>query len=103
MHIVYIIFWYEIFNKYFKYQNPAFLLKDLLNNNRTKNEKIVNHVNNVLIDLKNAVNRKEIPKNRKPNKVIDIVEGILKFNKQQKWRGLPLVLACVAKSQNIKS
>ena len=38
----------------------------------------------MLIDLRNAVNRKEISENENPDKVIDIVEEILKFNKQQK-------------------
>ena len=37
-----------------------------------------------MIDLRNAVNKKEIPKNENPDKVIDIVEDILNFNKQQK-------------------
>ena len=74
----------EIFNEYFKYQNPTFLLKDSINTNRTKNDKKVNHVNNALIGLKNALNRKEIPENENPNKVIEVVEEILKFNKQKK-------------------
>ena len=66
----------EIFNEHFKYQNPIFLIKDLFNSNWTKNEKIVNHFN-VLIDLKDAVNRKEIPESKNANKVIDIAEEIL--------------------------
>ena len=33
-------------------------------------EKIVNLANNVLVELRNAVNRKEIPKNENPEKVI---------------------------------
>ena len=37
-----------------------------------------------MIDLRNAVNKKQIPKNENPDKVIDIVEEILNFNKQQK-------------------
>ena len=37
-----------------------------------------------MIDLRNAVNKKEIPKIENPDKVIDIVEEILNFNKQQK-------------------
>ena len=37
-----------------------------------------------MIDLRNAVNKKEIPKNENSDKVIDIVEEILNFNKQQK-------------------
>ena len=46
----------------------------------TRNDKIVNHVNNALFDLRNAVNRKKIPQNENPVKVIDIIEEIIKFN-----------------------
>ena len=33
----------------------------------------------VMMYLRNTVNRKKIPKNEKPDKVIDIVEEILTF------------------------
>ena len=82
----------EILTESLKYENPSNLLKDLYNSNGTKNQKIVNHVNNALINLRNAVNRKEIPKNENPDKVLDIVEEILKVNKQQKGKRLPLNL-----------
>ena len=62
--------------------------KILYNSCETRNEKIVNLVNNVLIYLRNGVNRNEIPKNENPGKVIDIVEEILKFKKQQKEKDL---------------
>ena len=52
-----------IFNEHFKYQNTPFLVKDLYNVNRTIDEKVVNNVNDSLIDLRNAVNKKEIPEN----------------------------------------
>ena len=77
-----------ILNDYFKYHDPSFLLKDLHNVNETENEKIVGHINNVLIDLRNAVIRGKIPINENPDKVIDIVEEILNFNKRQKGKGL---------------
>ena len=73
----------EIFQNYFKYQNPSFLAKDLI---RAKNEKLVNIVNDELIDIRNAIIRKDIPENENPNKIIDIVEKILDFNKQQKGK-----------------
>ena len=69
------------------------MLRDLYNSSRSINEKIVNRVNNVLIDLSNAVNRTEISENENPDKIVDIVEEILKFNKQQKENGLPSNLA----------
>ena len=58
------------------------MLKDLLSSDKTGNGKTVIHVNNELIDLRNEINRKEIPKNWNPDKVIDITEKILDFNKQ---------------------
>ena len=67
------------------YQNPTFSLKDLYKTNKTKNEKIANHI---LIDLRNVFNRKEIPKNENPDKVSDIVKGTLNFNKWHKGKGL---------------
>lgn len=69
------------------------MLRDLYNSSRSINEKIVNRVNNALIDLSNAVNRTEISENGNPDKIVDIVEEILKFNKQQKENRLPLNLA----------
>ena len=69
------------------------MLRDLYNSSRSINEKIVNRVNNALIDLSNAVNRTEISENENPDKIVDIVEEILKFNKQQKGNRLPLNLA----------
>ena len=71
---------------YFKYQNPSFLAKDLIRATQAKNEQLVNNVNDGLIDLMSAIIRKEIPENENPNKIIDIVEKILDFNKQQRGK-----------------
>ena len=38
----------------------------------------------MLIELRNVVNRNKIPNNENPERVIDIVEETLKFNKQRK-------------------
>ena len=51
----------DIFWKYFKYQNPSFLAKDLNRTNQIKNEQLVNNINDGLIDLRKAIIRKEIP------------------------------------------
>ena len=48
----------EIFGKYFKYQNSKDLLKDLYCAGKNRNKKIVNNVNNALIELRSAVNRR---------------------------------------------
>ena len=83
----------EIFLSYFNYQNPSLLVKDLTSAKQNKNEKLINNINNELIDLRNDINRKEIPENEDPKKVTNIVEKILDFNKQQKSKGLPSDLA----------
>ena len=46
--------------------------------------------------IKKYIFRKEIPENENPNNKVDIVEKILNFNKQQKGKGLPSDLACIA-------
>ena len=74
----------EIFFNQFKYQNPLFLLKDSITGKQGKNEKIVININDELIALSNNTNRKEIPANENQKKVVDIVEKMLNFNKQQK-------------------
>ena len=68
---------YEIFWNYFKYQNPSLLEKDLIRATQTKNEPLVNNVNDGLIDLRSIIIRKEIPENKNPNKIVDIAEKIL--------------------------
>ena len=75
----------------FKYQNPSFLAKDLIRATQVKNEQIVNNVNDGLIDLRNDINRKEIPENENPKKVVEIVEKIIDFNKQRKGKGIKIL------------
>ena len=74
----------EIFNEYFMYHNPSFLVKDLCNANKTRNDKIVNYIIIALIDLINAVVKKEIPENENPDKVANIVEKTFEFKKTAK-------------------
>ena len=66
--------------EYFKYQSPSFLAKDLHKASQARNEQIVNQVNDALIDLWNAVDKKEIAENENPDKGINIVEKIFDFN-----------------------
>ena len=49
-----------------------------------KNEELVNNINDALTDFKNTIIKKEFPENENPSKIIDVVEKILDFNKQQK-------------------
>ena len=76
----------EIFWNYFKYQNPSFLAKNLIRAKQAKNEQLVNNINDELIRLRNVIIKKEIPKNGNSNKIVDIVEKILDFNKPQKLK-----------------
>ena len=68
------LFWY-----YLKYQSPSFLVKNLLKAKQTKNELILNEVNDALIDLKNVISRNETPENENPNEIINFVEKNLRL------------------------
>ena len=74
----------EIVKEHFGYYNSLFSAKDLSKANKAENEKLASWVNNKLTDLKNDVNKKEIPENENPDRVIYIFEKIADFNIQQK-------------------
>ena len=80
----------ELFNKPFNYQTPSVLLKDLYTTkDKTKNDRLVNVINIRLKGLKEKTEKmskaeKEI---EKPDKMVEIVEDILKFNEQQQQSG----------------
>ena len=74
----------EILSKYFNDQTPSNLLKDLLEDDHAKSEELVNNINDGLIDLRNAIIKKEIQGNKNPNKIIYVVEKVLDFNNQGK-------------------
>ena len=44
-----------------------------------------------MIDLRSSINSKEIPENENPKKVVNIVEKVLDFNKQQKGKGIKIL------------
>ena len=44
-----------------------------------------------MIVFKNATIRKEIPENENPNNIVDIIEKILDFNKQQKLKVIKML------------
>lgn len=75
---------------YFGYYNPSLLAKRLYENNLAKNKKIINVINDALIDLRNIVNKNKIPKNENHGKVTDIVEKIIDFNKKEKYKRLKI-------------
>ena len=75
----------------FHYQNRSFLAEYFIRANQAKSEQLVNSINDVFIDLRNAINRKEISENENSNKIVDIVKKIVDFNKQQKSKGIEIL------------
>ena len=71
------------------------MLKDLyITNDKYKNNKLVNIIKSGLSDLKNEIEdmSEEEKENEKPSQIIDIVEKILEFNKQnQPGQGLKIL------------
>ena len=57
------------------------LVKKLIRAKQAKNEQLVNDINDKLIGLRNAIIKNEIPENENPNKIVDIIEKMLDFNK----------------------
>ena len=78
----------EIFKQYFWYHNPSFIAKVLFKANQAKNERMVNQVNDAMFDLRYVFNKKTITENENPDKLINLVEKKLDFNKQQSCKGL---------------
>ena len=85
----------DLFNKYFKFQRPSDMLMLLNKTNDTeKNNKLVNLINSGLKDLKEEIKKmsekeKEI---EDPESIVEIVEEILKFNKQkQEGQGIKIL------------
>lgn len=47
-----------MFSKFLGYYNPSFLRKDLHKTKQVENEQLTNKINDALIDLRNAINKK---------------------------------------------
>ena len=75
----------ELFEKGFNYERPSEMLKTLYNsNNRKKNNDLVNKIKSTLSDLKNEIEvmSEEEKETKNLNEIVDIVEKILEFNRQ---------------------
>ena len=85
----------ELFKKYFNFQRPSSMVKYLYKtNDRKKNNELVSVINSGLKDLKKGIEEmsKKERENEKPDKIVEIVEEILKFNKQnQEGQGLKIL------------
>ena len=77
----------SLFKKHFNFQRPSSMFKDLYQiNDREKNNNLVTVVNSGLRDLKKKLEKV------KSDKIVEIVEEILKFNKQiQQGNGLKIL------------
>ena len=68
----------EIFDNYFGYYTPSFLVKRFYKINQNENEKIPNQINNSFIELRNYVIKKELTLQKKSSTSInDKVENLL--------------------------
>ena len=80
---------------HFQVQDLKVLLEKLKKskNNKKRNRTQVNLINSGLRDLREEIeNMSEQEKRIKnPNGVVDIVEMILEFNRQQHWQGLNIL------------
>ena len=54
----------EIFWNYFKYLNPSFCIKDLIRAKQAKNERLVNNINDEMVDLRNTIIKKKFLKKK---------------------------------------
>ena len=75
----------ELFRKHFNFQRPSEMLKAVYTtNDRKKNNDLVNVIKSGLSDLKNEIENMSTEEKEigKPDKIADIVEKILKFNRQ---------------------
>ena len=85
----------ELFKKHFGFQKPSDIFNSLINTKDIeKNNKLVVSIIGVLKDLKEEINKmseQEI-KIEKPDKIVEIVKDILKFNKQkQEGQGIKIL------------
>ena len=75
----------ELFKRYFGFQKPSDIFNSLTDaNDREKNNKLADSIIGVLKNLKKEINEmsEKERKIEKPDKIVEIVRDILKFNKQ---------------------
>ena len=83
-----------MFKEYFNFESPTVLTKQLYKiKNKKENNELVNVINRGLNDLKDEIKKmsEDEKKPEKPDKILEIVEGILIFNREnRKQQGLCL-------------
>ena len=63
----------------------------MVKTDQSKNKKIVKQSIDSINELRKSIIKKEVPKNEKPNKIIDIVKKILDLNNPEKGTGLKII------------
>ena len=84
----------ELFKKHFSFQRPSDMLKFLYNANTNQNNELVSVLNSGLKDLKEKIKEmsEEEIKIEKPDKIVKIVDEILRFNKgKQEGQGIKIL------------
>ena len=85
----------ELFKKHFNFQRPSDMLTFLNKaNDKEKNNELVSLINSGLKDFKEEINKmsEQERKIEKPDKIVEIVKEILKFNKQkQEGQGIKIL------------
>ena len=76
-----------MFKEYFNFESPTVLTKQLYKiKNKNKNNESVNVIKSGLIDLKDEIKKmsEDEKETEKPDKILEIVEKILIFNKENR-------------------
>ena len=84
----------ELFKKHFNFQRPSDMLKFLYKANTNQNNELVSVINSGLKDLKEKIKEmsEEERKIEKPDKIVKIVDEILRFNKgKQEGQGIKIL------------
>ena len=85
----------ELFMKHFNFQRPSDMLKNLYKiNDKGEKSELVNVINSGLKDLKEEIKKmsEEEINTEKPDKIVKIVEDIIRFNKQkQEGQGIKII------------
>ena len=85
----------ELFKRHFNFRKPSSMLKDLCQiNDKEKNNKLLSVINSGLKDLKKEIKEMSHEEREivKPDKIVKIVEEIIKFSKQiQQGKGLKIL------------
>ena len=63
----------------------------MVKTDQSKNKKIVKQSTDSINELRKSIIKKEVPKNEKPNKIIDIVKKIVDLNNPEKGTGLKII------------